>query len=136
MLSKNKYKPAYDPEYLGCKQKFIARLNPNFNDRNKSYYGKARVIEWEDGSKALISYNTIVASITPDNEFHKMWGHYSVTTMKHINTFCDDYEQPTFNKSEWKNIDVWFGSESRQFRLSHDMQFERIQYRADEWGWC
>lgn len=132
MLSKNKCKPKYDPVYLGCKQKFIARLNPNYYDRNQSYYGKARVIEWEDGAKALISYNTIVAVITSDDEFHKTWSSWSSTTAKHINTFCDDYGYPKFNKAEWQMVEPWCGNEQREFMLTHDTQFDRI--KNTNWG--
>lgn len=56
-------------------------------DRCKSFYGKAKVIEHDDGTRELQSYNTIVCRLTPDNHFVRLWAGYSVTTMRHVNSF-------------------------------------------------
>ena len=57
------------------------------NDSRKSFYGKARVIEKDNGEKVLQSYNTEVCKITSGGEFVRLWSGYSVTTMRHINSF-------------------------------------------------
>ena len=56
-------------------------------DNRKSFYGKAKVIEKDNGEKVLQSYNTEVCKITSGGEFVRLWGGYSVTTMRHINSF-------------------------------------------------
>lgn len=40
-------------------------------DNRKSFYNKCKVIEMEDGSKFLKSYNTYVCSIDPFGNFHR-----------------------------------------------------------------
>lgn len=65
-----------------------------------SFYGKAKVIEKEDGSILLKSYDTIVCGFTPDEEtgeivFKRFWSGYSVTTMKHVNDFVEQYKNMT-----------------------------------------
>ena len=62
-------------------------LSPMGNDRSKSFYGKAIVIENEIGEKILQSYDTEVCKITSGDEFVRMWSGYSSTTMRHVNSF-------------------------------------------------
>ena len=57
------------------------------NERAKSFYGKAKVIEKDNGEKVLQSYNTDVCKITSSGEFVRLWGGYSLTTMRHVNSF-------------------------------------------------
>jgi hypothetical protein len=59
---------------------------PPIYDRAKSFYGRAHVVEW-NGCKYLVSYYTTVARIDKDGSFHRLWGGYSATTMRHINSF-------------------------------------------------
>lgn len=108
----------------------VNMLNPNYYDRNKSYYKKARVITWEDNWIALISYNTIVCLLSPDNVLLKTWGLYSKTTMAHINTFCDDFGLPTFNKAEWCSMEEMSDYDFMDFVFAHDMMYERIKFRT------
>jgi len=54
-------------------------------DRRKSFYGKARIVEHENGDKDLISYTTTVASIK--NDILYVYGWFSNTTARHINEF-------------------------------------------------
>lgn len=56
-------------------------------DSRKSFYGKAKVIENDNGEKVLRSYNTEVCKITNGGEFVRLWSGYSSTTMRHINSF-------------------------------------------------
>ena len=57
------------------------------SDRVKSFYGKAKIIETDNGEMILQSYNTEVCKITSSGEFVRLWSGYSVTTMRHINSF-------------------------------------------------
>ncbi len=81
----------------------------------KSYYGKASVIEGNDGMKYLKSYDTIVCAYDYNTgEFTRMWGGYSRTTMNHVNDFLRLFNLPTLSKKEWEAIPC--GSEAR-FRV-------------------
>ena len=62
-------------------------LSPMGNERAKSFYGKAKVIEKDNGETVLQSYDTEVCKITSGGEFVRLWSGYSVTTMRHINSF-------------------------------------------------
>ena len=53
----------------------------------KSYYNKAVQVNMKNGEKFLVSYATAVCKIDKDGNFHRLWGGYSATTMKHINDF-------------------------------------------------
>ena len=55
-------------------------------DRRKSFYGKAHVIELDNGIKQLQSYNTIVGEIR-NNTYFQLWDGKSQTTTRHINEF-------------------------------------------------
>lgn len=62
-------------------------LSPMGYERAKSFYGKAKVIEKDNGEKVLQSYNTEVCKITSGGEFVRLWSGYSATTMLHVNSF-------------------------------------------------
>lgn len=83
-------------------------------DRAKSFYGKANVIEKDNGEKVLQSYNTEVCKIGSNGEFVRLWDGYSVTTMRHVNSFLSFFGIPGGVKrggivNQWKNppIIVW-----------------------------
>lgn len=57
-------------------------------DNRKSFYGKAKVIEETEG-RYLQSYNTRVCFLSYGGTFKKLWSGYSLTTMRHINSFMD-----------------------------------------------
>lgn len=59
------------------------------NDSRKSFYGKARVIEKDNGEKVLQSYDTEVCKVTSGGQFVRLWSGYSATTMRHVNSFLD-----------------------------------------------
>lgn len=46
-------------------------------DNRKSFYGKAKVIEKDNGEKVLQSYNTEVCKITKSGKFVRLWDDYS-----------------------------------------------------------
>ena len=58
-------------------------------DGRKSFYGKARVIEKDNGERVLVSYDTEVCKVTSSGRFVRMWSGYSATTMRHVNSFLD-----------------------------------------------
>lgn len=74
---------------------------PNIGDRRKSFYGKAKVIEKDNGEKVLQSYDTEVCKITSSGEFARMWDGYSSTTMRHINSFLQFFDIVGGGKSWW-----------------------------------
>ena len=75
-------------------------------DGAKSFYNKALVTEYNDGSIVLTSYQTKVASIIK-GEFRRHWGGYSVTTMRHINSFLRLYNIDGGGKKWWDNVPVY-----------------------------
>lgn len=78
-------------------------LNP-MNGR-KSFYGKAKVIERDNGDIELQSYNTIVARIR-NGKFERLWSGYSATTMNHINSFIDTFGINGGGKTWWISLEV------------------------------
>lgn len=85
----------------------IFELNPI--DSRKSFYGKAFVEENDDGCATLYSYNTPVASYTPNSGFKRLWGDYSATTMRHVNSFLSYYGVPGGGKKWWDEQPVMWG---------------------------
>lgn len=71
-------------------------------DARKSFYGKARIIEHENGDKDLISYTTTVASIK--NNILYVYGWFSTTTARHINEFL---QQNGFNPMTKKEMEAF-----------------------------
>ena len=69
-------------------------------DGRKSFYGKAKAIEHDNGTVELKSYNTIVARIE-EGVFYRMWNGYSATTMRHINSFLSEYDVPFPGGAKW-----------------------------------
>ena len=81
-------------------------LTPMGNDKAKSYYGKARVIEQDNGVKVLLSYDTEVCIITRSGEFVRLWGGYSATTMRHVNSFLELFNIAGGGKSWWDTLTI------------------------------
>ncbi len=78
-------------------------LQPTNN--RKSFYGKAEVIERDNGTIELRSYQTIVARIR-DGKFERLWDGYSMTTMNHINAFLDTFGIRGGGKTWWTSLEV------------------------------
>lgn len=72
----------------------IYELTPRYDSR-ASFYGKAHVIEYPDGTKQLKSYNTTVCEISPDGIFRPLWDGRTQTTSRHIKEFRKQFD-PTF----------------------------------------
>lgn len=66
------------------KQKY--ELSPN-NGR-KSFYGKAIVKVYADGTEVLESYETPIIARTADGTLHRLYDGWSATTGTHIKSFC------------------------------------------------
>ena len=74
------------------------------NNGRKSFYGKAKVIDNENGIVSLLSYNTIVCSIdTKTRQFFRHWSGHSMTTTAHINSFRNLYGFAPLTSKEWKS---------------------------------
>lgn len=71
----------------------------------KSFYGKATVIERDNGDIELRSYDTIVARIRNGN-FERLWDDYSATTMRHINSFLRTFGIDGGGKAWWISLEV------------------------------
>lgn len=63
----------------------IYELSARYDSR-KSFYGKAHVIELDNGTKQLQSYSTIVGEIR-NGKYYQLWDGKSQTTSRHINEF-------------------------------------------------
>ena len=63
----------------------IYELTPRYDSR-KSFYKKALVIELDNGTKQLQSYDTIVGEIK-NGEYFQLWNGKSQTTARHIKEF-------------------------------------------------
>ena len=74
-------------------------------NNRKSFYGKAVVIEKDNGDIELKSYYTIVARIRNGN-FERLWSGYSATTMNHINSFIDTFGINGGGKAWWTSLEV------------------------------
>ena len=57
-------------------------------DGRKSFYGKAWVKEYADGTQVLRSYETDVMRRNPDGTLVRLWWNWSATTGRHIFAFC------------------------------------------------
>ncbi len=77
-------------------------------DSCKSFYGKAHVIEDNDGNAYLQSYDTFVCFIDPTGRFHRTWSGWSATTQRHINSFMYEYGiAPSLRgKAAWDKMEV------------------------------
>ena len=75
------------------------------NDGRKSFYGKAKVVQLDNGTVALQSYSTIVGRIEK-GEFVRTWSGYSATTMRHVNAFLAAFGIPGGGKAWWDSLPV------------------------------
>ncbi|MBO7712366.1 MAG: hypothetical protein J6S85_02660 [Methanobrevibacter sp.] len=71
-------------------------------DRCKSFYGKAKVYEIDNGEKVLFSYNTPVCKIDENGAFCRLWSGESATTTRHINSFLEFYNLAGGGLAWWR----------------------------------
>ena len=80
----------------------VIELKPT--DSHKSFYGKATVGIAADGAATLYSYGTPILRKNADGSLDKLWYGYSVTTMRHINSFCDTFGISGGGKRWWEEL--------------------------------
>lgn len=78
---------------------------PVVNDIQKSFYGKAKVTELDNGDIELTSYNTVVCRIH-NGVLQRLWNGYSATTMRHINAFIGFYGIEGGGKAWWNSLEI------------------------------
>lgn len=79
-------------------------------DSRASFYGKATVYEYEDGTSLLKSYSTIVAGIYRDENGEKQAyfnGQYSQTTTRHQKEY---FKQHGFHADSVRQMEKDYGS--------------------------
>ncbi len=60
-------------------------------DSRKSFYGKAKIIEHDNGIIQLQSYNTIVCETDNNGNFKRLWYGNTQTTNRHIKEFIKQF---------------------------------------------
>ena len=73
-------------------------------DGRKSFYGKAAIVN-ENGVAVCYSYNTPVAAFTL-GKFYRLWGGYSATTMRHVDSFSVRMMGKRMGKKDWDALEV------------------------------
>lgn len=91
----------------------MKKFNLEPNVAQKSFYGKAVVIEKDNGEAVLQSYGTDVCSVDALGRFRRHWSGWSATTQKHVNAFLALYGIRGGGKSWWMEQPVerfgWVG---------------------------
>ncbi len=91
-------------------------------DGRKSFYGKAVVFHFDNGTDVLRSYNTIIAVRDAQGNVYRTWDEWSVTTGRHIKAFLD-MNKNEFTKlsyhSDLYNVFVKCGIENNLGFLNH-----------------
>ena len=75
-------------------------------DGRKSFYGKAQIIERDNGVLQLQSYNTIVCELQPGGVFVRLWDGYSATTIRHVNSFLTFAGWPWIGGKKFWDISI------------------------------
>jgi hypothetical protein len=69
----------------------------------KSFYNKAKIHNNSEGKILLTSYNTHVATFDTIHNKMYVYGYFSQTTAKHINSFLELYGFKRCNKKQLEN---------------------------------
>lgn len=79
-------------------------LMPLECQHQKSFYHKAVVQEWDDGTEVLFSYATPIV-VRRNGKVERLWHGYSAATQKHVHAFCGlnkaEYEALPYAKEAW-----------------------------------
>ena len=81
-----------------CNEKIIIKINGEQMEvieqyeispvgNQKSFYGKAHLLELSNGMRVLKSYDTLIL-VKDGKRLLKLWDDWSATTGKHIYSFC------------------------------------------------
>ena len=65
----------------------LYELSPAFGQQ-ESFYGKAQVLEYNDGAAVLLSYHTPIIRREKNGTLSRLWAGWSNTTGRHIYAFC------------------------------------------------
>lgn len=68
--------------------------------KGKSFYGKAKVFELQDGTRVLLSYETPVAYRDPEGQIHRLWDSWTPSTGRHLAAFGIP------NKAAWDALPI------------------------------
>jgi len=68
-------------------------------DARKSFYNKAEVINFQNGSSCLKSYSTIVMYITKEGKL-KIRGKYSQTTTRHMKEYIRQFTKYGYDETD------------------------------------
>ena len=125
----NKY--ALSPFVL--KEDTTKKLEPKFDSR-KSFYGKARVVEKDDGSKVLYSYSTPVVRIKDGKATLLRKGYVgwnaSPTTLRHVKDFL---AQNGFKVGGYKDLAKMYPEEQADlFECKHSELSEGIEANVSD----
>lgn len=71
----------------------------------KGSYDRAAIIYHTNNSVLLRSYYTDIAVIYK-GKFYKIWKGFTVTTLKHINLFRQEYSFSTLTKRDWIELPI------------------------------
>lgn len=58
------------------------------------------LLKFSDGSEVFFSYQTPVASYSPNEGYKRTRTHWSVTTSRHINTYLKDVEAESVDQAD------------------------------------
>jgi hypothetical protein len=85
----------------------VYELQPDSYDGRKSFNGKAHV-EIVGNTRALKSYETIVAAVNEAGEVFRIWSGWSATTARHVNSFVrSETGKAGISKAEWQKMPVY-----------------------------
>ena len=68
------------------------------SDGRKSFYEKAKVKLYTDGTSILYSYDTKIIYKDENGQYWRLWDGWSATTGRHIKSFCG------MNKKQYESL--------------------------------
>ncbi len=106
-ISQNYYGyPQFNSHFYGINVTSVTDLIPARSQ--KSFYGKAKVLQGDDGNIYLQSYATIVCYIDSEKKLHRLWDGESRTTMNHVDSFVREFlgYRCGMGVAEWRKLEV------------------------------
>lgn len=82
---------------------YLVNLEPR-GINQKSFYGKAKIMIRDNGDRVLFSYDRPVASVE-GGKLYRLWNGWSLTTMRHINSFLLGEGYNKMTKSQWEEVE-------------------------------
>lgn len=78
----------------------LYELKPLPEQNQKSFYGRACVIIYDDGTETLMSYDTPIIHKKADGTLFRLYTGYTRTTGKHIKAYCG------LSKKEFESLPI------------------------------